>query len=89
LLLEPGQSLRFRGLDLVLWGTIVGPRDRWRPTHLPFDTVVVENDRGFASWLGLYQDEPALGPEVIRLPDLERPAFKGGGGQRLCLNPSQ
>jgi hypothetical protein len=53
LLAEPCLSLRLRGVDLVLWQTKVGPRERWRPKHLPFDTFLVENNRGVASVQGL------------------------------------
>jgi hypothetical protein len=37
----------------MLFETRVGPVERWRPKHFPFDTVIVENDRGFASWQAL------------------------------------
>jgi CRISP-associated protein Cas1 len=49
---EPNLSLRVRGFDLVLYSGR-DERERWARGRLPFDTVVVEDDKGFVTWSAL------------------------------------
>ena len=52
LLGEPELSLRVRSFDLVLYSRRE-ERERWGRGHLPYDTVVVEDDKGFITWSAL------------------------------------